>query len=75
MSYGTDTMTYTTPELLRTLAAVDVDATATMAETTAMETGMPTEAGEPTPVPTAGGSKVMAGGMMVVAMVASALML
>ncbi|KAF5020955.1 hypothetical protein F66182_7001 [Fusarium sp. NRRL 66182] len=81
ISFGTDTATYSTPALLRTLAAVDVDAlasattaaTATATSTSGEETPAATE--EATPVATAGGSKVIAGGASLMALLIVAMMI
>ncbi|KAF4978478.1 hypothetical protein FZEAL_5164 [Fusarium zealandicum] len=75
VSYDTDGASYTTPELLRTLAAVDVSAvaTATATATATDETSMPS--GEPTTVPTAGASKLMTGGVVLMALLVSMCMI
>lgn len=74
VSYETDDTSYTTPALLQTLAAVDVGSMATATEDSEGTT-MPTETGEPTAMPTAGGNRIMAGGMVLVAIVASVVLI
>ncbi|KAH7129113.1 FAS1 domain-containing protein [Dactylonectria macrodidyma] len=70
-SYDTDSVSYTTPELLRTLVAVGVSATAPA--TTTEETSAPT--GEVSTVPTAGSSKVVASGAAAMALLVAIFMI
>ncbi|KAM6517667.1 hypothetical protein FSOLCH5_008635 [Fusarium solani] len=71
VSYDTDDVSYTTPELLQTLSAVDVNAAA--AVTTTEEISTPTR--KATTVPTAGGSKLLAGGATLMALFVSILII
>lgn len=71
VSYDTDDVSYTTPELLQTLSAVNVNAAATVTATEEIST--PT--GQVTPVPTAGGSKLVAGGATLMALFVSILII
>ncbi|KAJ4268853.1 hypothetical protein NW762_002923 [Fusarium torreyae] len=76
VSYATESETYTTPELLRTIAAVDTAAlaTATADATATTGEGAATPTGDATPVATAAGSKVIAGGATMVAVLIAMLM-
>ncbi|KAL6408652.1 Transforming growth factor-beta-induced protein ig-h3 [Ilyonectria robusta] len=71
VSYATDSVSYTTPELLRTLVAVDVSALAEATTTKETSTGT----GESTPAATAGSSKVMATGAALMAFLFSILLI
>ncbi|EEU33526.1 uncharacterized protein NECHADRAFT_105769 [Fusarium vanettenii 77-13-4] len=71
VSYDTDDVSYTTPELLRTLSAVDANAAVTV--TTTEEISTPT--GIATTVPTAGGSKLLAGGASLMVLFVSILII
>ncbi|KAI8711230.1 FAS1 domain-containing protein [Fusarium sp. LHS14.1] len=71
VSYDTDDVSYTTPELLRTLSAVDINAAVTVTATEKIST--PTEIA--TTVPTAGGAKLLAGGATLMALFVSILII
>ncbi|KAF4459664.1 Transforming growth factor-beta-induced ig-h3 [Fusarium albosuccineum] len=73
ISYGTDSVSYTTPELLKTLIAVDPKATAAATATTTQDTASAT--GEATTVPTAEGSKVVASGAGLAALLVAVLLM
>ena len=76
VSYATDDVSYTTPDLLKTLAAVDVSALET-ATATATGTGEDetTGTGEPTATTTGAGSRTMAGGAAFAALLAAGLLI
>ncbi|KAJ3544915.1 hypothetical protein NM208_g2777 [Fusarium decemcellulare] len=73
ISYGTDSVSYTTPELLKTLIAVDPKATGAATATTTQDTASAT--GEATTVPTAAGSKVVASGAGLAALLVAVLLM
>jgi hypothetical protein len=72
VSFDTDSATYTTPELLKTIMAVDVSA---MATPTGVEESGETGSSEPTTVPDSGSSKVVATSAMIAALAVAVCMM